>query len=215
MAGLIGGIEEGFSSALSSAIGFTPKLIAALAVLILGLILGRVVGKVVARILGTAKVHNLIEETPIGEMVRHSGMDILDFLDALARWFIYLIFVMAAVNILDIELFSEFLQRTVDYLPSFAAGLIILILGLAVADFMVSWITSMTKTMKIKGGEFLETAIRVFLFLVIALLALDQMRIDTTIIRLFLAPLAWALAIILIFRWGVKEALVEYGKSKK
>jgi hypothetical protein len=32
MVGLIGGIEEGFSSAISSAIGFTPKIIAALVV---------------------------------------------------------------------------------------------------------------------------------------------------------------------------------------
>jgi hypothetical protein len=215
MAGLISGIEEGFSNAASTAIGFTPKIIAAIVVLVIGLVVGRFIGRVVAKILGTAKIHKIIEETPLGEMVRHSGMDILDFLDALARWFIYLIFIMAGVNILDIELFSEFLQKTVDYLPNFIAGIVILIVGLAVADFMVNWITRLTKTMKIEGGEFLETAVRVFLFLVITLLALDQMRIDTTIIRLFLVPLAWALAIILIFRWGVKDALAGYREVKK
>jgi xanthine/uracil permease len=175
---------------------------------------GRIVGRVVARILEAAKVNKIIEDTPIGELVRHTGMDILEFLDALARWFIYLIFIMASVNILDIALFSQFLEKTVDYLPSFIAGVVILIVGLAVADFMVTWIKNVTKTMNIQGGEVLEAAIRVFLFLVIALLALDQMRIDTTIIRLFLGPLAWALAIILIFKWGVKDALVEYARAK-
>jgi hypothetical protein len=69
--------------------------------------------------------------------------------------------------------------------------------------------------MNLKGGEHLEAGIRVFLFLVIVLLALDQMRVDTSIIRLFLGPFAWALAVILIFRWGVSESLSVYAKAKK
>jgi xanthine/uracil permease len=215
MVGLIGGIEEGFSTAASSAIGFTPKIIAAFVILIIGFLVGRLIGRVVARILEAAKINKVIEDTPLGDIVSHTGMDILEFLDALARWFIYLIFIMAAVNILNIALFSQFLERTVDYLPSFIAGVVILIVGLAVADFMVNWIKNITKTMNIQGGELLEAAIRVFLFLVIALLALDQMRIDTSIIRLFLGPLAWALAIVVIFKWGVKDALVEYAKAKR
>jgi xanthine/uracil permease len=122
---------------------------------------------------------------------------------------------MAAVNILDIDLFSQFLERTVDYLPSFIAGIIILILGLAIADFSVNWLKSIITSMNLKGGEHLEAGIRVFLFLVIVLLALDQMRVDTSIIRLFLGPFAWALAVILIFRWGVSESLSVYAKAKK
>lgn len=215
MVGLIGGIEEGFSSAISSAIGFTPKIIAALVILILGFVIGRLIGKIVGRIFETAKVDKIIDETPLGDVVSHSGMGIIEFVEALARWFIYLIFIMASVNILNISLFSQFLEKTVDYLPSFIAGVVILMVGLAVANFMINWIKNVTNTMNIDGGEFLETAIRIFLFLVIALLALDQMRIDTSIIRLFLGPLAWALAIILIFRWGVKDALVDYAKAKK
>jgi xanthine/uracil permease len=209
------GIEEGLADATSSAIGFTPKILAAVVVLVIGLIIGRIVGRVVARILETAKVNKVIEETPLGDMISHSGMNMLEFLDALARWFIYLIFIMAAVNILDIELFSQFLERTVDYLPSFIAGIIILIIGLAIADFSVNWLKSIIKSMNLKGGEHLEAGIRVFLFLVIVLLALDQMRVDTSIIRLFLGPFAWALAVILIFRWGVSESLTVYAKAKK
>lgn len=215
MAGLIVGIEAGFVNATESVVTFTPKILAAVIILVVGLLVGRVIGRVVARILDAAKVNKVLGETPIGEIVSHAGMDLLEFLDALARWFIYLIFIMAAVNVLDIKLFSEFLQRTVTYLPNFIAGVVILTVGLAVADFMVNWVKNLTKTVDIPGGEFAETALRVFLFLIIILLALDQMLIDTTIIRLFLVPMAWALAIVVIFRWGVKDALVGYAKAKK
>jgi len=215
MVSIVEGLELGFSNAVQSVVGFTPKIIAAFIVLIIGLLVGKLIGRVVASILEALKINKVIKDTPIGEWILSTGMNVLDFLDALARWFIYLIFIMAAVNILDIELFSEFLQRTVDYLPNFFAGIVILIVGLTVADVLLNWVKNVERTMKLKEQEVIETGIRFFLFLVITIMALNQMRVDTSIVFLFLRPLAWALAIVIIFKWGVKDALVEYGKVKK
>lgn len=215
MVGLIAAVQQGLSDAIVSMLAFTPKVIAAFILLVIGLLAGKIVGKVVAKILDSAQVDEVLGRTPIGEMLTHSGMTILQFLDAIVRWFVYLIFIMAAVNVLEVKLFSEFLQRAVSYLPSLIAGIIILIVGFTVSDFLVGSIKSLTKTMKFQGGEHLEVGVRFFLFLVITILALDQMRIDTSIVGLFLGPLAWAFALILVFRWGVKDALSEYHKAKK
>ncbi len=43
----------------------------------------------------------------------------------------------------------------------------------------------------------------------------SSMLIDTSIFYLFVGPLAWGLAIVVAFKWGIKEALVEYAKAKK
>lgn len=215
MAGIIEGIQLGFVDAVQSVIGFTPKILAAFLVLLIGLVIGKLVGSVIARILESLKINKVIEETPLGELIRSTGMNVNEFLSAFTRWFIYLIFIMAAVNILDIDVFSQFLQRTVNYMPSFIAGVLILVVGLTAADIVLDWFKNVERTMNLKEQEVVETAVRFFLFLVITIMALNQMRVDTTIIFLFLGPLAWALAIVIIFRWGVKDALVAYGKAKK
>jgi hypothetical protein len=46
-------------------------------------------------------------------------------------------------------------------------------------------------------------------------LALDTMLINTSIFYIFLGPLAWGFAIVVAFKWGIKEALVAYGEAKK
>jgi len=211
---LIVGIEESFLNAIDLVVGFTPKLIAAFAVLIIGLFIGQIVGRLVTRVLEATKVSKVIEETPLGEIAKQTGMDFSEFLSGVARWFMYLIFIMASVDILDVELFSQFLKRVVDYLPSLIAGIVILVLGLVFADFVLDWIKNITKSMDIEGGEILDVGMRIVFFLVITLLALDQMRIDTSIIYLFLNPLAWALAVVVVFKWGVKGVVIEYAKTK-
>jgi len=216
MAGIVEGLQLlGFVDAVQSVIGFTPKILAAFLVLLIGLIVGKLAGSIAARILESLKINKLIEDTPIGDWIRSTGMNVNDFLNSFVRWFIYLIFITAAVNILDIDVFSQFLQRTVNYLPNFIAGILILVVGLTAADIVLNWVKNVERTMNLKEQEVIETAARFFLFLVITLMALNQMLVDTTIIFLFLGPLAWAIAIVIIFRWGVKDALVAYGKAKK
>jgi len=215
MAGIVEGLQLGFIDAAQSVIGFTPKILAAFLVLLLGLIAGKLVGSIIARILESLKINKVIGETPMGDWIRSTGMNVNEFLSAFVRWFIYLIFIMTAVNILDIDVFSQFLQRTVNYMPNFIAGILILVVGLTAADIVLNWVKNVERTMNLKEQEVIETAVRFFLFLVITIMALNQMRIDTTIISLFLGPLAWAIAIVIIFRWGVKDALVAYGKAKK
>jgi len=106
MVGLIAAVQQGLADAIVSMVAFTPKVIAAFILLVIGLLAGKIIGKVVAKVLDSAQVDEVLGRTPIGEMLTHSGMTILQFLDAIARWFVYLIFIMAAVNVLEVRLFS-------------------------------------------------------------------------------------------------------------
>jgi hypothetical protein len=39
--------------------------------------------------------------------------------------------------------------------------------------------------------------------------------IQTNIFYIFLGPLAWGFAIVVAFKWGIKDALVAYAKEKR
>ena len=41
------------------------------------------------------------------------------------------------------------------------------------------------------------------------------MLIDTSIFYILVGPLAWGIAVVVAFKWGIKDALVEYAKARK
>jgi hypothetical protein len=79
----------------------------------------------------------------------------------------------------------------------------------------MDYLQASMKGMKVEGSEMMVPLLRGFLFLVLILLALDTMLIKTIIFYTFLGPLAWGFAIVVAFKWGIKDALVAYAKEKK
>ena len=68
--------------------------------------------------------------------------------------------------------------------------------------------------MKIEGADVFIPLLRGFLLLVV-LVALDTMLIDTGIFYLFFGPLAWGIAFIIAFKYGVKDAIIAYARERK
>ncbi len=66
-----------------------------------------------------------------------------------------------------------------------------------------------------EGADVVLPLLKGFLFLIVILMALDVMLINTSIFYVFLGPMAWGFAIVVAFRWGVKEAIVAYAEAKK
>ena len=69
--------------------------------------------------------------------------------------------------------------------------------------------------MEVEGANVWIPLLKGFLALILILLALDTMLIDTSIFYLLIGPLAWGIAVVVAFKWGIKEALVAYAKEKK
>jgi len=69
--------------------------------------------------------------------------------------------------------------------------------------------------MNVEGTEVLLPLLRGFLLVIVILLALDTMLVDTGILYLFFGPLAWGIAIVVAFKYGVKDAIVAYARERK
>ncbi|RLG13355.1 MAG: hypothetical protein DRN71_04965 [Candidatus Nanohalarchaeota archaeon] len=208
-------IYASFNASIGRVASYMPQIIGALVIVFLGFVTGKIVGNVGAKVLDKIGVDDAIEKTPIGNIIKTTKMSVVGFMDAIIRWFVYLIFIMAAVDVLNMSMVSNMIGQIVLYLPNLFSGIVILIGGLIVVDVLADWIDSVVKGMNIEGGKQVLLAVRAFMFLIIAILAMDQFLIDTTIIYTFLAPAAWAAAIVIAFRYGVKDTLVAYAKELK
>lgn len=121
------------------------------------LAVGRGLGGVISRILDRAGVDDALRKTSIGRAIEKSGISIPKFFDALIRIFIYLIAVLA---VLEIEFLTRYMQMVVEYLPSFIAGVFILIFGLMASDFVGDAIRAIGREAKIEYAGMASLLVR-------------------------------------------------------
>ncbi len=189
------GVVESFDVAVGSIIAFLPNLIAAIIILIIAWIVGRVVGKLVSTGLDKIGVDDALRKTVIGKSIESSGTSIPHVFDLIIRWFIYIIGIMAAVNVLGIPMLTAFAQTVVLYIPNLIAALIVLIIGFIFADIVGDLIRTAGSDSEIPYMGIFSAAIEIFLYFIVIIVALDQLRINTSIIYVFATALAWGIAV--------------------
>ncbi|MDI6691424.1 MAG: hypothetical protein QME50_06120 [Candidatus Bathyarchaeota archaeon] len=196
-------------------VNLIPGIVGAIAALIIGWIAGRALGKGVSKILDKAGVDDALRKTVIGKSIEKSGITCVHFFDLVVRWFIYLIAILAAASILNIAVLSEFLNNVVSYIPSFIAGVFILLLGFIIVDYFADFFRTFGREAKIEFTGIIANGLRLLLYFVIIVISLSVMRIDVTILYIFATALAWGIAvgagvgIAIAVGWGFKDVIRE------
>ena len=185
---------EIITNLISQFVAFLPRLIGAIIILIIGWAVGRGLGAAISRILDRAGVDDALRKTSVGRAIERAGVPTPKFFDILVRIFIYLIAVFAAVNVLQIEILTHYMKMVVEYLPSLIAGIVILIFGLMIADFIGDAITAVGREAKIEYASLASLAVRGVLYLVVIIIGLSTMKIDVSILNVVVTAISWGVA---------------------
>jgi len=214
-------IAESITTALGNALEMmilaVPRIIGAIIILIIGYIIGKLLGGLVQKILEKAKVNDrIIKNTLIEKLLNTINMTFARLIGVLVAIFFYVVFILAAIEILDIELLSNFVNQVLFYLPNLIAGILILVIGLIAVEWITKFIKNTTKEYKVMSADLITMFLRAILVLVVIVITLDQWMIDTSIIYTFIQPLAWgvAAAIAVSFGWGFKDVVANWSKKK-
>jgi hypothetical protein len=194
---------------------YIPLIISALAVLIIGLLIVNFLTDLIRKVLIATGVDEKFLKTALGETLKTTNTSISGIISGIIKLFGYLIFILAAVEILQLIRLAEFLNNVLNYLPNLFIGILILIIGFLSIDFISDYLQKMMAGMKVEGSDVIIPILRGFMFLVVLLLALDSMLINTSVFYIFLGPLAWGFAVVVAFKWGIKDAIVAYAKERK
>ncbi len=190
-------------------VGFLPSLIGALLVFFLGLIVAVTLGKAAEKVIGALRVDQVIEKMKIGEKLKGIGikLSISRFFGELVKWFLILVFLMAATDILGLSQVTSFLNSIILYIPNLVVATIILAIAFLLGNFVYNIVRGSVKAAGVMSATLLATISKWAIVIFGLLAALVQLGIAVSLVNtLFIGVVAaLALAAGLAFGLGGKE----------
>ena len=182
---------------LNSLTAVLPKLLGFAAVLIVGWILSSLVAKGVAALLNAVRFDELARRSGIAEFVRRMAVrtDSTGVIASVAKWFIRLITLVVAFDLLGLPAVSGVLQQLLLWLPNLAVALVVLVIGGLAANALSRIVRGATTGAGFVNPELLATATRVAIWAFAVVVAVNQLGVATTLVNALLYGLVGALAL--------------------
>lgn len=190
---------------------FLPAIIAAVIVFIIGWIVGIILYRVVVEVVRMLRINDALKATGVDEAVRATGMhlDVGRFLGTLVQWFVVIVFLVAALDILGLTRVTIFLQTVVLlYLPQVIVASLIIILGAIVAEVVKGLVAGSARAAGAHGANLAGTIAKWAIWVTAILAALNQLGVATEFVQTLFTGIviAASLAFGLAFGLGGKEA---------
>jgi hypothetical protein len=180
-----------------------PKIVAALILLGIGLLVGRVIGWVVKKVAQKMNLDRYWNRTGIGESVTRAGWNLTRIISVAARWFVYLFFISAAVNVLEFTQLSQAINDVWLWIPNVVAFIIILVIGALIADFVGRWMQRELPARGVVGGKAIALVATGILYAIVLVVATSQLQIGEAILNSVISALIWGMAAAIAIGVGV------------
>jgi small-conductance mechanosensitive channel len=178
-----------------------PGILAALIMLLVGMVVARVIRSGVQRGLKYASLDQYTDKVKLNELLARLGMGrspsfIIGFV---AYWLIILVFMLSAANAVKLTVVAQVLQRFLLFMPQLLAAVLVLAAGSLVGRFLGEIVQNAATANRIQGSVALSKVVKFVVVVFAAVMALEQLGIDTTImtssVQIILATMGLALAI--------------------
>jgi len=174
---------EVLSNMIGDIINALPAILAAIIIVIIGYAIGLVVGKAVNKVITKLGIERSFDQTVAGRSFRSAGLDLSNFIGGIVTAFITILAVILAIQILAVGgTIGGYLATIADYLPRLLGGILIIVFGTVLVDFLATLVGRMIKPMfpeaKSEIGDMLKNLLFIGLVAFILLLALDVMLLS-------------------------------------
>lgn len=207
-------LSQSFQSLWIGVVSFLPNLIVAIIIFIIGWIISALLGRIVAQIIHSLGIDKVLRRTGVEKSLNKAGFQLNSgkFIGALVKWFVIIVFLVAAFDVLGLSQVNQFLQQVVLlYLPRVIAAVLILLVAAVIAEAVENIVKGSAKMADVKVSQLLGVVARWAIWIFAALMALYQMGVATTFIQTIFTGLIVALSLAagLAFGLGGKTAAGE------
>ena len=191
-------------------VSFVPNLIIALIIFAIGWVLAALIEKLVESLFKALKVDAALKSAGFEEVVKRSGHNLNSgfFVGMLVKWFVVVVFLTAAFDVLGLDEVNDFLRQVVNYLPHVIVAVLILMVAIVVANAMQRLVIASAHAGHIRSAELLGRVTKWSIWIFALLTALITLGIAPALIQMILTAVfaGAALALGLAFGLGGKDA---------
>ena len=186
-------------------LNFVPNVVVAVIIVLLGWGIGSLLGRVVSQIIKAIKIDEALRRAGVEDFLAKGGLSLNAgaFLGGLVRWFVILVFLIGAFEILQLSQVTMFLRDIINYLPQVIVAVLILIAAGLVADAMKKVVVSSAMTAEVSSAGFLGTVTKWTIWVFAILVALSQLGIASGFIQTIFTGLVVALSLGLGLAFGL------------
>lgn len=206
-------ITSPFQQLLAKFLSALPGVLGAVLLLLIGMLIARGLRTAVEKFLKLVRMDEYTEKVKLNELLSRLGFGtspafIVGFL---VYWLVILAFLVSAANAVELTVVSELLEQFALFIPRLIGAVLVLAGGLLLAHFSGEIVQNAAVANKIQGAVALSKAARLVVMVFAAIMALEQIGIDTSIItssvQIILATIGLGLAI--AFGLGGKDVAAD------
>lgn len=215
---------EAWQPIWSSFIGFLPKFFGALIIFIVGLLVAHWARKIIERILETVRFQEAAKKIGAEAFWKKAEINLTttQIIGAFVKWFIVLVFFIAAVDILGLTTVSKVLTGFLAYIPNIVSAALIFAAGFFVANLVEGLVKGALATVDHEASRFVGRLSRWTVLVIAFFTAISELKIAQGLVETFFTGLTWiiVLAIGLAIGLGAKDLVAKilgdwYDKLKK
>lgn len=178
-------------------VNFIPGFISALVIFSIGLIIAVGLAKATRRLIDALRIDSMLEKIGFRVSLEKAGLklDIGYFVSELVKWFLIIVFLLAAAKILGLERISLFLDNVRMYIPDVIIAVFILLASLVVATFLEKVVQAVVLASNFSHALFLAAVTKWSIFIFAIFAALTQLGVAPNLIGTFFTGFVAMIAI--------------------
>lgn len=199
-------LQQSFNGMLAAVVAFIPNFVFAVIVFVIGWVIAWFVGNLIAQAVRAVKVDHALRSAGVDDVVSRAGyrLDSGAFLGGLIKWFIILVFLLAALQILGLTQVTFFLQAVViSFLPNVIIAVLILLVTAVIAEVAQGVVAGSARAAGITAAGFAGAAARWAIWIFGILAALSQLQIAQGILQTLFTGVVVALSLAFGLSFGL------------
>ena len=220
----INSVGDTLTQLLNQVLLYVPKVISALIILIIGYIIARIVRGVLTKGLRLVHFDQVADRAGITAMLQRAGtkMDGARLLGTIAFWWIFLMFIVNALDALALPTITAYLSLLLGFIPRLFVAFLIVVVGALIANVVAGAVRGATAEMSPTTSGLLGSLAKWFVLLFALLTAVTELDIAQSMIFILFASAVGMVALAggLAFGLGGRETAAQmvnnwYSKSQQ
>lgn len=179
-----------------------PGIIWAIILLLFGYILAAVLGHALKLALEKFGIDSWVKKAKLTKAVGTTHVS--GVLGEILKWYVFLIFLGAAVDKLELGTLSVLLEKLVLWLPNVIAAILVMLVGLFLAYFIEMKVVEKSS---MKGIKLAASTLRWVIIIIAVIIALGQIGIEVNLLENAILLIIGALAVGFALAFGISFGL--------